>query len=617
MPSRRSFLTQTAASTTLPVLAGRARAAMAASSPSGELAQRIALSHRRLTGPGFPAYSRRMVLADVQLDPEYPRLYSEFSGDVSGRYLEALTALPPPGGAAQIDELARDIVRAQRPDGRFGDAALAFTAADIGKPHMALLWGNGRLLVGLMTYAEARGDRAVLDAARRLGDFLVRVREQCSVPAVVKRLEGFGAHGFICFTQLIEGLVMLGGATKQRSYIDAARGIAPLLPPRGVQHTHGFLSTLRGIVMLHEATGEAQWLAAVEKQFSELLASPDHMAMGGVLEFFGAETPGLSAKDMRKLYDLDNKDPQDEGCSEADFVRLGLALWRVTGKREYLEAAEGCLYNQFFANQFHTGDFGHRVLFLHGFRASPQTGMAWWCCSMHGPRAMRDVRDAVTSVKDGVVRLDLFLDGTRGDGPLGLAVASHPAGDGAVATVTRAGAGEVALAIRQPRWASALAVTVNGKPTQTAATDGYVTVKRRWRTGDRVRVDLTPRTVVRTRDRRELAVDALGAEPVEGALFVGPWLLGVHEADDPLFFRRPWAFRTPHNDNVVTLPGTRGPASPLTREDAMRAPALVLRCAYTHGGWPEQGTVKLRPIAAQTAVPTPQTLATWMKFRRA
>ncbi len=45
---------------------------------------------------------------------------------------------------------------------------------------------------------------------------------------------------------------------------------------------------------------------------------------GGVLEFFGARTKNLSPEDLRKLWTLDTKDPQDEGCAEADLVRLGL-----------------------------------------------------------------------------------------------------------------------------------------------------------------------------------------------------------------------------------------------------------------------------------------------------
>ncbi len=62
--------------------------------PTGDLAARIALSGERLTTKGLPAYSDPMVLADVTLD-ERRRFYN-FSGDTSGRYLEALSLMPAP-----------------------------------------------------------------------------------------------------------------------------------------------------------------------------------------------------------------------------------------------------------------------------------------------------------------------------------------------------------------------------------------------------------------------------------------------------------------------------------------------------------------------------------------
>jgi hypothetical protein len=92
-----------------------------------------------MTEGGVPAFTREFILADVALDP--PRRFNEYSGDLSGRYVEALSVLPPEGGA-DLDALVRDILGFQRPDGRFGNPDLRYTAAEIGGPHMAQLWGN-------------------------------------------------------------------------------------------------------------------------------------------------------------------------------------------------------------------------------------------------------------------------------------------------------------------------------------------------------------------------------------------------------------------------------------------------------------------------------------------
>lgn len=583
---------------------------------AGELEARQQLILERLTSPGFPEYTPEFVLADVRLDPDYPRLYDSFSGDISGRYIEAL-ALSPTKDTARLADLVRELLRHQREDGRFGDPSVSFTAAEIGKPHMALLWGNGRLLVGLLTYHAAHGGAEVLASARRLGDFLLQVRQDCAAVEVAARLEGLGAHGLICFTQLIEGLVLLGQATGDERYFDAAREIAPSLPPRGIQHTHGYLSTLRGIVMLHDATGDHTLLEAAEGKFQELLQSPDYVVYGGVLEFFGAETHGISQEDLVKLHALDNKPPQDEGCSEADFVRLALQLWRATGKSEHLERAERCLLNHFFFNQFHSGDFGHRVLSHRGFRPSDNPGKAWWCCNMHGLRTFPDVASAIIAADEEGIRINLFLDCTYSDSHLELTMRQSPDWDGVAITIHRDADRALPLAIRKPSWAVDTQVLVNGE--RVDGTDGsdHISVNRWWRQGDELRVKFVYREFVQLRSGEQLELQDLGPEPVEAALFCGPWLLGVHEVEEPAFLERPWTWGGV-NENVVDLPASLAKARVDTpAPGALPHPPVAVRLPYRHGGWPSRSEVTLRPICCQTGCAHQQVLAVWLTFRAA
>ena len=135
--------------------------------PAGDLARRIDLTARRLTQSGVPAYTEDFVLADVTLDTH--RRFWNFSGDLSGRWIEALAALPPVGRSpADLAPLVAKLLAQQRPDGRFGRTDLAFTAAETGNEHMALLWGNGRLLVGLMAYWQVDARRRRPRGRRRL-----------------------------------------------------------------------------------------------------------------------------------------------------------------------------------------------------------------------------------------------------------------------------------------------------------------------------------------------------------------------------------------------------------------------------------------------------------------
>ena len=470
------------------------------------------------------------------------RRFWNFSGDLSGRWIEALAVLPPAGRSpADLAPLVAKLLAQQRPDGRFGRTDLAFTAAETGNEHMALLWGNGRLLVGLMAYWQATRDAAVLAAARRLAGFLLAVREAAKAPEVMARVEGQGAFGFICFTQLAEGLAMLTQATGDGSYATAAREIVPLLPPRGVQHSHGYLSTLRGAVLLHEAAGDPDMLAFAERLYGDLVGSSDYTIDGGVMEYFGWGDPA-NATSLAAAKAASGCSPRNEGCGLADFVRLSLQLHRATGRVEYLERAERCLVNGFAQNQFANGDFGSRVFFDQGIQPSPSVDRAWWCCTMHGYRAFRDVLDHAVVERDGVVSVQLFEDVDFRGAKAGLAVRRTPSG--LACEVTNAFEG--VLAVREPSWAESPSLALNGKPQAAKRDGGFLRLEGRFATGDRIEARLTPRLRLLTPKGEEIALAALGTEPGARRPLLRPVARGRRRADRPRLLRRALARQRRH-----------------------------------------------------------------------
>ena len=601
---RRTFLGQLAIGTAgLAAARGVAAAAPASTPaatgtrPAGDLARRVDLTARRLTSTGVPAYVEDFVLADVTLDTR--RRFWNFSGDLSGRWVEALAALPPDGRSpAAIAPLVAKLLAQQRPDGRFGRADLAFTAAETGTEHMALLWGNGRLLVGLMALWQATRDAAVLAGARRLAAFLLTVREATKAPEVLARVEGQGAFGFICFTQLAEGLAMLTRATGDGSYAAAGREIVPLLQPRGVQHSHGYLSTLRGAVLLHETAGDAAMLALAERLYGELVGSSDYTIDGGVLEYFGwgdaaSEASLAAAKAASGVF------PRNEGCGLADFVRLSLQLHRATGRVEYLERAERCLVNGFAHNQFANGDFGSRVFFDQGIQPSPSVDRAWWCCTMHGYRAFRDVLDHAVVEKDGTVAVQLFEDvdfrGTRA----GLSLRRTPSGLACEVT----SAFEGLLAVHEPSWAESPSLAWNGRTAAAKREGGFLRVEGRFAAGDRIEASLAPRLRLLTPKGEEIALASLGSEPVRAALYCGPWLVVADEQIDPTFFGEPWP------GNVVTLPRDLAPRT-------VAGGRVRLGVTYEHDGFRGSLPTELRPMG-ETPTDEQKTIAFWLNYRRA
>lgn len=565
--------------------------------PAGDLARRIDLTARRLTQSGTPAYTDDFVLADVTLDTR--RRFWNFSGDLSGRWIEALAALPPSGRPpADIGPLVAKLLAQQRPDGRFGRADLAFTAAETANEHMALLWGNGRLLVGLMAYWQATRDAAALAAARRLAAFLVAVREATKAPEVMARVEGQGAFGFICFTQLAEGLAMLTRATGDASYAAAAREIVPLLQPRGVQHSHGYLSTLRGAVLLHEAGGDPAMLAFAERLYGELVGSSDYTIDGGVMEYFGWGDPG-NATSLAAAKAASGSFPRNEGCGLADFVRLSLQLHRATGRADYLERAERCLVNGFAHNQYGNGDFGSRVFFDQGIQPSPSVNRSWWCCTMHGYRAFRDVLDHAVVERDGTVAVQLFEDVDFQGKKAGLRVRRTPLG----LTCEVTSGFEGVLAVREPSWADAPSLALNSRPQPTSRGGGLLRVEGRFAAGDRIEAQLDPRLRLLTPKGEEMPLASLGSDPVRAALYCGPWLVVADEQIDPFFFGEPWP------GNVVTLPRDVAPR-------AIAGGRVRLGVTYEHDGFRGPISTELRPMG-ETPADEQRTVAFWLNYRRA
>jgi len=582
--------------------------ALGGASARGELAERIRLTAERLTHGGRPEYTRDFVVADVALDQR--RRFWEFSGDLSGRYLEALSILPVAGGP-DLRSLVADILRYQRPDGRFGDPALRYEAAEIALPHMALLWGNGRLLVGLLQYHAASGDPAVLQAARRLADFLVGIRAQAADPAVAKRVEGQGAFGIVCFTQLVEPLVGLARVTGDARYLEAARQIAPSLGPRGIQHAHGYVTTLRGLLDLATHTKDAEVLARVERLYAELVASPDLCWMGGVLEYFGWEDPSVTAEQRKPLVAASGDGPRDEGCGIADFLRLSLGLYRVTGRVDYLDRAERCLLNHLYFNQFTTGDFGSRTFFKDGTKPTENVDRAWWCCTMHGYRAFADVLRSVVREDAGTARVDLYVDANWQGAGLSLALRQRPlsALRSLAVVEVREASGQAALAFRRPSWAQSVRVTLNDVAEPASDGGAYLALSRPPRAGDRVQVAFEHRVLVETRERRRLAPAEI-AEPTEGLLFVGPLLYAADDGLEPLFFGEPWL-----SGNVVGVPDRPSAPGPATPQGPFSTPARHLAARYEHAGFVGTHPVKLRPVGEQ-AGREPGIVGAWLKYRR-
>jgi DUF1680 family protein len=537
---------------------------------AGDLSERLQLTLDRVRKGGPPQYSPDFLLQDVT--PQHVRRFTEYSGDVSGRYVGALAAALESGRAApELDRLVPQILGWQKPEGYFGDP---FQFDDAGPKEMRLLWGNGRLLTGLLEEHRRRPRPEILAAALRLAEFLLRIGPLMDSEPIRRRFEAKQfATGYICWTQNIEALAELYRLTRDDRWRRLAEQIAGRVERKPAEHAHGFLTSLRGIVALYEATGRAEFLARAEREWQAIVNGGEVTPAGGIPEAWRPNSI------------------RTEGCGDADWVRLSLSLWRLTGQKKYLEMAERSIFNELALNQFETGDFGHRELTPNGV-GQRNAVRAWWCCTLHGLRCLPEVREAAFRVRDDALFYDLPVDGAGKAAGLAAEAESTLGKDAQVRlSITAAGGRARAIHIRAPEWAAEVTLRINGVPRRTAVKEGYLTVRRRWKRGDRVAAACS----LKTRAERKPDSNRI-------ALVHGPWLLGIDEAGSPAYYEEMRGENrlavTVGQDGTVSLPRAVRP-----RPGRFAVPVAQFSVTYAPGGYPLQPwKALLRPLAEQTGI---------------
>jgi len=342
----------------------------------GPLGAAYTLGIKRLSEPPYdsPVFLR----SDVSFETN--RVFVNYSGDISGRFMQVASLVSPIGKMTPptLPEVLNDFGKYQKTDGHFGrdiDWNMPLEPESSNAKLLPILWGNSRLLVGLLEAYHAFGREDCLVAARRMGDFYIATASRFLDPTheAEYRMTGTYAAGYsTCYFPGIEGLVLLYKDTHDERYLQQAERMADFfrrfdtLP---VDHSHGNLLTHYGLLALYEVTGKPEYLARPIAQWRKAVENGYVWPMGGVGEKFQVSFL------------------RDEGCSEADWLRLNLRLWELTGQTQFLDMAERHLFNHYAMNRTANGGYGH-----HEFICDPQGPLlmqpqfteAVWCCTFHG-----------------------------------------------------------------------------------------------------------------------------------------------------------------------------------------------------------------------------------------
>lgn len=343
------------------------------------LRQRIRLALQR--GRSYPMDSLDFVLADLERPATLIRHADFCTGDLSGRYLDFLAAAQPIDAtdADRMDRLFERILTNQQPDGTFVREGCAQHG----------VWDAAyKLFIGLLRYYLRTGNGKALVAAQRNAEYIFAhqdaIREACDKRQL---------HDILMW--VVEPMALLYGITGDPRCLELCRMIAAALPSTiDGKHSHGLMTTLRGLQFAALYTGDAQWNEIPERMRREIVERsvwPD----GNIPEIF--PTSG-----------------RNEGCSIADWIMLNLYAGFITGSDEAYEQAENSLHNALYLNQIVNGGFGHRNLAADrcGYGESSLNGEAWWCCLHNAGLAMLEFAAHAVTLRGDELRVNLLVPGT-------------------------------------------------------------------------------------------------------------------------------------------------------------------------------------------------------------
>ena len=352
----------------------------------------------RLTQPPF---DKDFILADVNFNQE--RWFTHFSGDISGRFIEVASEVSTRDKMwpEVLSSVLNEITQYQKPDGHYGkdidwSKPIDFNPTTDKVVMMPALWGNGRLLLGLTAAAEKFSLPEALESAKKLGDFYVNTvypRFCDSNKLDEYKQEGQYASAYVtCVFEGMEGLINLYQLTGDKKYLDTAVKFADFheqfdVVPVG--HSHGSVGQTGMLVRLYEATGN-------EKYLNRALARWELLVKDGYVNPAGSILEKLWVSGYNR----------DEGCTEGDWLRLNLLLWKCTGQTKYLDMAERLYWNGIIPNQWPSGGFGHRFMGVdqkgaYAYLKPSQESL--WCCSFHIPWALNDMNSYLAvGTSDGI-----------------------------------------------------------------------------------------------------------------------------------------------------------------------------------------------------------------------
>ncbi|NBS52046.1 MAG: DUF4965 domain-containing protein, partial [Spartobacteria bacterium] len=448
------------------------------------------------------------------------------AGQTGGHYLTALCLMWKATGNAEIkrriDYMVDELAECQQANGNGYVAAIPggkkiFADVKAGLPLKGWVpWYTlHKLLAGLRDAYALAGNAKAREVWIRLSDFCCDTIAPLTDEQMQRMLDI--EHGGM--TEVMADLFAVTGDAK---YLAAAKRFChhkifdPMVEGRDVLtgfHANTQIAKLIGYERIHELTGEDSFHKAA-RFFWETVVENRSWITGGNSDrehFFAAETSAGHIDSHQTA----------ETCNVYNMLRLTRALYAQEPKASYLDYYERALYNQILGGQEpKKGMFTYFQPVGGGwFRNFSDPVNSGWCCLGTGMENPARYTESTYWTDSKGITVGLYQPSVANWAEKGVTLRTQtrfPAESTVDITLTTDKPQNFAVRLRVPGWlAKPMEVRVNGQMISAKAENGYITVERSWKSGDRIHLDLPMSVHIETAQN----------DPTHVAILYGPVVL--------------------------------------------------------------------------------------------
>ncbi|MGM0529951.1 MAG: glycoside hydrolase family 127 protein [Bacteroidota bacterium] len=552
----------------------------------------------------------------------------------------SLQMFPDPELEAYLDTLIHYIDLAQEDDGYIytnrtimGDSAHEWAGDQRWEKTHDLsheLYNLGHMYEGAVAHYRATGKRNFLDIAIKSANLVDSVFGY-------NKLETYPGH------QEIEiGLVKLYRVTGNKDYLDLAKFFLDVRGPDGqkycqahkkvtnqtkaVGHSVRAAYMYTGMADVAALTNDQEYVDAINRIWKDIVHKKLYVT-GGIGASGGNEGFG-------DPYVLPNMSAYCETCASIANVFWNHRMFMHEGDVRYYDVLERTLYNALLSGVSLSGD---RFFYPNPLASDGQHERQEWfgcaCCPSNITRFLPSVPGYIYSKTDNQIMVNLYAENTADIDLNGKKIevkqkTDYPWEGGVELIINPDEEQQFELRLRVPGWArnnavpgklyrfknsndQSVEVTVNGEKTETRTEDGYIALNRKWKSGDKVALNLP--MPVRIIEANEKVKEDRGKVAVQR----GPIIYAAEWPDNPEEEVLNLVFDNKSNltdefkpDMLNGIPVIKGKASQAkkTLEDEVVVSEIQELTLIPYHTWANRGSGEMRvwlPVEKEATIPSP------------